>query len=418
MAKVSLTLDTRKKSKSTKTGLYPIVLRVFHRKSILIRTGHFTSPEGWNDSNNKLKKSVSANRNMDIDIINAELDRNFYLAKKVVSDIGLSVENIDANRLAYHIKSVLDNKPNSEIKKKVSNEVSLSKWSQVLIGRKEDAQQPGTARWYREGVNALVRFNDGNDLMLYDITVPFLKNFEAQHLGKGNSNNTISIYLRAVRSLYNAAIAEGEFDPLKNPFSIYKIPSTRRTKKRGIDKSRFTELRKQQYPVGSELWHTKNYLFVMLNCRGMNLIDLAKLKISHITGNRIHYGRSKTGDPLSLKISQELSDILSYYLKGKEKEDFIFPIGYDGSSENYVHYESHRRRINKSLKKIADDAGIQEKLTTYTIRHSWASIAKHLGVSTELISESLGHHSLRTTEIYLRDFPEETLDEINELVLG
>ena len=183
---------------------------------------------------------------MDIDSINAELDRNFYLAKKVVSDIGLSVENIDVQRLVFHIKSALDERPNSDIKKKVSNEVSLFKWSQLLIGRKEAAQQPGTARWYREGVNALTRFNDGNDLMLYEITVPFLKNFEAHHLGRGNSNNTISIYLRAVRSIYNAAIDEGELDHLKNPFSIYKIPGTRRTKKRGIDKSKFTELRKQR----------------------------------------------------------------------------------------------------------------------------------------------------------------------------
>lgn len=70
------------------------------------------------------------------------------------------------------------------------------------------------------------------------------------------------------------------------------------------------------------------------------------------------------------------------------------------------------------MKIIAEDAGIKEKLTTYTIRYSWASITKNLGISTELISESLGHHSLRTTEIYLRDFPDETLDEINELVVG
>jgi hypothetical protein len=33
MAKVSLILDTRKKSKSRITGLYPIVLKVFHKKT-------------------------------------------------------------------------------------------------------------------------------------------------------------------------------------------------------------------------------------------------------------------------------------------------------------------------------------------------------------------------------------------------
>ncbi len=62
------------------------------------------------------------------------------------------------------------------------------------------------------------------------------------------------------------------------------------------------------------------------------------------------------------------------------------------------------RRMNERLKIIAKEAGIKGRFTTYNIRHSWATIAKHLGVSRELISEALGHSSLRTTQIYLKDF--------------
>ena len=70
------------------------------------------------------------------------------------------------------------------------------------------------------------------------------------------------------------------------------------------------------------------------------------------------------------------------------------------------------------MKQIAHDAGIKEHFTTYSIRHSWATIAKHMGISTAIISEGLGHSSLKTTEIYLKRFDNTTLDDANELIVA
>ena len=42
--------------------------------------------------------------------------------------------------------------------------------------------------------------------------------------------------------------------------------------------------------------------------------------------------------------------------------------------------------------------------TAYTIRHSWATNAKYQGIPIEMISESLGHKSIKTTQIYLKGF--------------
>jgi len=150
----------------------------------------------------------------------------------------------------------------------------------------------------------------------------------------------------------------------------------------------------------------------------MNLIDLAKLRLMDIGENRIFYGRSKTGDPLSVRITNEFAAILEYYMKGKKENDFIFPIGYDGSVATFKKYSSDRRLVNKLLKKIAEDAGIEEKITSYYIRHSWATIAKNMGISTEIISEGLGHHSIKTTEVYLKSFDNSVLDDANELIVS
>jgi integrase len=167
----------------------------------------------------------------------------------------------------------------------------------------------------------------------------------------------------------------------------------------------------------SPLWHAKNYALIMFYCRGMNFIDLVKLKVNNIEADRLLYGRSKTGDPFSVKITESLGNILKFYLKGKRPEDYLFPTNYDGSTKHFQKYKSQRRRMNERLKIIAKDAGIEGEFTTYYIRHSWATIAKFMGISTEIISEGLGHNSLRTTEIYLKSFTYNVLDEANELVI-
>ena len=418
MAKVSLILDTRKKSKSSITGLYPIVLKVFHKKSRLIVLGYSTNLTGWDRKTQQLRKSAVMDNGLDYHKINAELGNKFHWARQVVYELGESIGRIDVDLLLDHIKVRWDGEQDFEIKKKVENDISLSQWAGVMIKRKRSANIPGTAQWYQSGVDALTKFNNGKDIMLYDITVTFLKDFEAQQLSRGNSKNTIGMYIRAIRSMYNGAIKEDQFVPLKNPFDHYKTPSMARTKKKAVAKAKIMELRTLEYERESPLWHAKNYALIMFYCRGMNFIDLVKLKVKNIEGDRLLYGRSKTGDPFSVKITESLGNILEFYLKGKRPEDYLFPTNYDGSTKHYQKYKSQRRRMNERLKIIAKDAGIEGEFTTYYIRHSWATIAKFMGIPTEVISEGLGHKSLRTTEIYLKSFTNNVLDEANELVVS
>lgn len=178
------------------------------------------------------------------------------------------------------------------------------------------------------------------------------------------------------------------------------------------------ELKKTCYEYESTLWHTKNYVMVMFLGRGMNFVDLAKLKVKDIYSGYIFYSRSKTDDSLSVKITAELQTILDYYLNGKELGDFVFPIGNDGSPEMFKKYRSDRRLVNKHLKIIAKDAGIEGTVTTYHLRHSWATIAKFLGFPITLISDALGHQSVATTEGYLKNFVDAKLDEANEMIVS
>mgnify|MGYP000781795403 CR=1 FL=1 len=84
----------------------------------------------------------------------------------------------------------------------------------------------------------------------------------------------------------------------------------------------------------------------------------------------------------------------------------------------YREYQSALRRFNNRLKRLAKALRLTSPVTSYTIRHSWATTAKYRGVPIEMISESLGHKSIKTTQIYLKGFGLQERTEVNRMNLS
>ena len=72
------------------------------------------------------------------------------------------------------------------------------------------------------------------------------------------------------------------------------------------------------------------------------------------------------------------------------------------------------KQCNKYVKRIAKNVGIEGNVSTYTARHSFATVMKRSGASVEFISEQLGHSNTRTTEIYLASFEDDKKKEMSQ----
>lgn len=89
----------------------------------------------------------------------------------------------------------------------------------------------------------------------------------------------------------------------------------------------------------------------------------------------------------------------------------------DTEEKRYTAARDELRRYNKALKELAKIAGITSPLTSYTARHSFATIAKYKGVPTAVISEALGHKTEQITQVYLDSFDKAVLDKYNEMII-
>ena len=100
----------------------------------------------------------------------------------------------------------------------------------------------------------------------------------------------------------------------------------------------------------------------------------------------------------------------------RQRNPFIYFPFLSGTRTGEAAYKEYNRtlsRFNRDLKLLARSTGVTLPVTSYTIRHSFASFLKEQDVSIEVISELLGHKSIKTTQIYLKSFSLERLSTVN-----
>ena len=68
------------------------------------------------------------------------------------------------------------------------------------------------------------------------------------------------------------------------------------------------------------------------------------------------------------------------------------------------------KKVNKWLKVIAERMEIEAGIPTRDARHSFATVFKKSGENIALISETLGHAALKTTQIYLDSIKNSQID--------
>ncbi len=117
----------------------------------------------------------------------------------------------------------------------------------------------------------------------------------------------------------------------------------------------------------------------------------------------------------------KLGNILSQYKVLNDVRGYLFPI-LDISVHKTAQQKQNRihkilGRTDKDLKIIAEKCGIQVNLTIYVARHSYATVLKNSGVNVALISETLGHSNLSTTQLYLASFDYKQIDEAMQNLL-
>jgi site-specific recombinase XerD len=396
MASAKIFLFTHKKLKD---GSHPIVLQIIKDRSRkLISLGHSATLQQWDERENKpIKKHPNHDKLVLL------LQKKLYQANRVIMEFDETGEPYSIEDIVYKLKSGKSN-------------ISVYKYTEELIMKLEKTGKIGNSKVYSDTLNAFKKFRSNIDISFNQLSYRVVKDFEESMMEKGLKINSISVYMRTLRAIYNCAIKDKVAQESLYPFKNLKIKSEI-TSKRAISKEDISRIRNLKLIENSELDKARDYFLFSFNMRGMSFIDLAFLKNRDIINGRLQYSRKKTGQKFSIKITPEAEMIINKHTYSNDPNSYVFQI-INRKGQEYLDYKNALRLTDKKLKIIGEMAGCSIPVSSYVSRHSWATIAKRAGVPTAVISEGLGHDSEKTTQIYLDSFENKVLDDANELIIA
>lgn len=273
-------------------------------------------------------------------------------------------------------------------------------------------KKESTRLTYERTLTHLRAYANGRPLRFEDVTRSWLLGFDASMSKTAPSPNARAIHMRNLRAVFNFAIDEGLTSCY--PFRNFHI-KTVKTAKRSLS----VEDLRRLFSTEVEPWQESYVDFFKLSFMliGINAVDLLHLSTDSISSGRLEFNRSKTSRFYSFKIEPEAARLIEKYRGAQHLLSFM------DSRSDYLQFV---RQCNHALKSIGTHSRqglaptgspLFPMLTTYWARHSWATVARSLGVSIDDIALSLGHgdgHDL--THIYL-DESLQKIDEANRRVL-
>jgi integrase len=409
------------KWKELSDGTHPIMLRVAKDKSRkMLSTGLSCMPKQWNDEYGLYVKDKRLTK--DYEVKNEALSRIKAKAVDIMSDF--DKRGIDWTLNQFEVKM-----------RSRSYSANLKDYFGSHIEKLKSNGKFGYAEVFSSTLLILSLFDAKFARLKFpDIDQNYIQRFDSfLRTKRGLKDTSISVYMRTLATLLNAAINDGIMDQSAYPFGKngYKISKLNvKTRKRYVPVEYLQKLKNYQFE-NHRLEVARNLFMFSFYCRGINWIDMALLKKENIQSELskdgkeikvLRFTRAKTKTTFEILINEDIQNLLIWFTSNFQSTAYLLPIitkpEYKGE-ELRKHIANRRGKYNKALNDMAQIEELHfpeslQKISSYFSRHSYAMALRSKGVGVEIISEALGHAELKTTNIYLDSFGRDAVAAASE----
>lgn len=285
-----------------------------------------------------------------------------------------------------------------------------------VIRSLEEEGRFGTARVHGSTMRAFESFVGHKRFRMEQLNRRVLSAFEFYLVSGNRQWNTVSTYMRVLRAVYNRAVDAG-VAPYSHRLFVGVYTGTRSDRRRALGPEDLSRLFHAEIPSRQQS-RTRDYCKLMFAMRGIPFADLVYLRKCDLQSNTLCYRRHKTGTSMVVELSPSILALVNRLRSKDASSPWLFPF-LDRGDDARSYYHLYRNAINTfngRLAKLAKRLGLAH-LSTYTIRHSWATTAYHNDVHPGIISQALGHSSILVTEHYLKPFMQVRVNAANLMVL-
>lgn len=222
------------------------------------------------------------------------------------------------------------------------------------------------------------------------------------------SQNTVNMYFRSLRAVYNYAVEKGYVQD-KRPFKKFPLTSTRKVNF-GLSIQSFQQI--VAYRSSDEKAQFGRDFFVLsFDLNGHYLSDILRLKNKNISmtevGWKIEFIRHKTkrhAITVSIYPTDVGMQLIEKYgcVNKAHPNDYIFPFLNNAHTERQINDRINdiNYRANVGLRIVTEELGLPHT-TMAQARHTYATIGNERGRSTTDIQMDMGHANSTTTQGYI-----------------
>mgnify|MGYP001088804488 FL=1 len=297
--------------------------------------------------------------------------------------------------------------------KRKNNALLFIEYVKIRAHSKRKTGKYSTAELYEVAGRHFDHFLGRRICRLKDITATLIADFHCFLQKQQLKTNSVNSYMSSIRAVYNAALSEGLVTTKENPFARLRL-KREETAKRAISSEAVRKIAMLDLRKRPDLEQAADLSMFSFMAFGMPFIDIVNLRKENIHGDEIVYNRHKTGTQIRIGITTGIKILLKKYKNDTPfifslKQESLTPVGNQG-------YKQLLSRQNRALREIGERLGLQIKLTSYVMRHTWASEALVHHVPVSVISQALGHSSEKITRCYLSLLDQSELNKANKLI--
>ncbi len=296
--------------------------------------------------------------------------------------------------------------------KKKDEGISLVSYIMELAGGKE---KYNTRRNYERLARTIEHYD--NCCTLDDVDKRWVRAYIKNEEKKGRKPNGIATDIQILKAVYRVAMD----NELTEKFPLHGVTVKKeQTKKRCLGVEQLRAFR--DFPLHGKKAMYRDCFMLGFYLIGINISDLLFLPKSALKNGRITYKRNKTGRLYDIKVEPEAMEIINRHKSKKGDRLLSFLEEGDATITN-----TFANNLTRNMRTIGPSerhgrhtvvCPIEDEITSYWNRHTWATIAAEIDIPMEIIGRSLGHSiwDRQVTSIYIK-FDTKKIDEANRAVI-
>lgn len=189
------------------------------------------------------------------------------------------------------------------------NKNGFSRCGELYIGLLRKEGRFSTAHVYQNALFSFNKFCGNTSVSFRQVTRDRLRRYGEHLYDSGLKPNTVSTYMRMLRSIYNRGVESGSAPYIHGLFrDVYTGVDIRQKKALPM-----SELRRLLYedPKSESLRRTQSIAALMFQFCGMSFADLAHLEKSALDCNVLRYNRIKTRTPMSVEVLDTAKEVMN-----------------------------------------------------------------------------------------------------------